>query len=88
MVSLIKYIIKSLKFCDGKLYLLQFIINKIFLHEQVSEMCEPLVTDICMSLKPLRFKDGPIKNGNIENDPLAMGTTLFELYLVLQRFSM
>lgn len=53
---------------------------------KISEICEPLVTDVCMTLKPLKFKD-QAKNGEYENDPLAMGTTLFELYLILQRFA-
>uniref|UniRef100_A0A1B6MMV1 C2 domain-containing protein n=1 Tax=Graphocephala atropunctata TaxID=36148 RepID=A0A1B6MMV1_9HEMI len=54
---------------------------------KVCEMTEPLVNDICATLKPLRYKERPRANDNIEDDPLALGTSLFELYLALQRFA-
>ncbi|XP_054263461.1 protein unc-13 homolog 4B-like isoform X2 [Macrosteles quadrilineatus] len=53
---------------------------------KVSEMTEPLVNDICASLKPLRYKDNS-HTANMEDDPLALGTSLFELYIELQRLS-
>lgn len=48
-------------------------------------MCEPFITRICMNMKPINFEE----NGRfvVENDPLAMGTSLFELYIGIQKFS-
>lgn len=52
-------------------------------------MTEPLVNEICAMLKPLRYKEREaLKPDAIEDDPLALGTSLFELYLDLQRFAM
>ena len=43
------------------------------------------MNEVCEQLRPLRFND-PVNGENIEREePLAMGTTLFELYLALQR---
>ncbi|KAK7866889.1 hypothetical protein R5R35_006049 [Gryllus longicercus] len=53
---------------------------------KVSELVEPVVEDVCRSLKPLKFTSEISSEVN-ENDPLTMGTKLFELYLILQRFS-
>ncbi|GLH12149.1 Synaptotagmin 1 [Gryllus bimaculatus] len=53
---------------------------------KVSELVEPVVEDVCRSLKPLKFTSEIPPEVN-ENDPLTMGTKLFELYLILQRFS-
>ncbi|XP_050543331.1 protein unc-13 homolog 4B isoform X2 [Daktulosphaira vitifoliae] len=52
---------------------------------KISEMCEPFITRICMNMKPINFEE----NGRLEvdKDPLAMGTSLFELYMSIQKFS-
>ncbi|XP_026805055.1 protein unc-13 homolog 4B isoform X2 [Rhopalosiphum maidis] len=51
---------------------------------KISEMCEPFITRICMNMKPINFEE----NGRfqVDNDPLAMGTSLFELYMGIQKF--
>ncbi|XP_052755343.1 protein unc-13 homolog 4B isoform X2 [Galleria mellonella] len=72
------------------------------LYEQkVAALVEPEAKEVCKSLKRLQYHEGSTKsihlaggiNGEstlgtpqVENEPLAMGTTLFELYLTLQRF--
>lgn len=68
---------------------------------KIASLVEPEVTDVCKSLKRLQYNDGSTSsvhlaggiNGatglgdhKVESEPLAMGTTLFELYLTLQRF--
>ncbi|XP_021939432.1 protein unc-13 homolog 4B isoform X2 [Zootermopsis nevadensis] len=53
---------------------------------KVAELVEPVVTEVCKSLKPLKFNDRAT-DGICDNDPLLMGTTLFELYLIVQRFA-
>lgn len=53
---------------------------------KVCEEAEPVVSDVCGQLRPLRFND---PDANVEKEePLSMGTTLFELYLALQRLSL
>lgn len=52
-------------------------------------MCEPEVTVICKSLKKLNYTGyNDLTNGDANVDPLTEGTSLFELYLALQRFAM
>ncbi|XP_069677889.1 protein unc-13 homolog 4B isoform X4 [Periplaneta americana] len=53
---------------------------------KVAEIVEPVVTEVCKSLKPLKINDRSA-DGICDGDPLSMGTTLFELYLVVQRFA-
>ncbi|PNF14104.1 unc-13-like protein 4B [Cryptotermes secundus] len=53
---------------------------------KVAELVEPVVTEVCKSLKPLKFNHGA-GDGIYDNDRLLMGTTLFELYLIVQRFA-
>jgi hypothetical protein len=53
---------------------------------QITELVEPVVTEACKSLKPLKFNNAEA-DGIYDNDPLLMGTTLFELYLIVQRFA-
>lgn len=53
---------------------------------KIVELVEPVVTEVCKSLKPLKFNDRA-QDGIYDNDPISMGTTLFELYLVVQRFA-
>ncbi|KOB79071.1 putative succinate semialdehyde dehydrogenase, mitochondrial [Operophtera brumata] len=67
----------------------------------IASLVEPEVLEVCKSLKRLRYSEGStnsvhlagglsgetgIGTPTVENEPLAMGTTLFELYLTLQRF--
>ncbi|XP_049872647.1 protein unc-13 homolog 4B isoform X2 [Pectinophora gossypiella] len=68
---------------------------------KIASLVEPQVIEVCKGLKRLQFNEGSSNtvllaggvNGEtglgtpkVENEPLAMGTTLFELYLTLQRF--
>ncbi|XP_060801527.1 protein unc-13 homolog 4B isoform X1 [Amyelois transitella] len=72
------------------------------LYEQkIASLVEPEAKEVCKSLKRLQYDEGSTKsvhlaggiNGEtrlgdpkVDNEPLAMGTTLFQLYLTLQRF--
>ncbi|XP_046385161.1 protein unc-13 homolog 4B isoform X2 [Ischnura elegans] len=53
---------------------------------ELSEVAKPIVTDACWKLKPLRFSDNP-EDVMTDSEHLQMGTSLFELYLILQRFA-
>ncbi|KAL4716125.1 hypothetical protein ACJJTC_013902 [Scirpophaga incertulas] len=68
---------------------------------KIASLVEPDVIQVCKSLKRLNYDEGSTNsvhlaggiNGEtavgaptVESEPLAMGTTLFELYLTLQRF--
>jgi len=53
---------------------------------QIAELVEPVVTEVCKSLKPLKFNNTEA-DGIDDNDPMLMGTTLFELYLIVQQFA-
>lgn len=50
-------------------------------------MCEPFITQVCMNLRPINFKENGEFGTDNDNDPLAMGTSLFELYVEIQKFS-
>ncbi|XP_045499382.1 protein unc-13 homolog 4B isoform X2 [Colias croceus] len=69
--------------------------------DKIASLVEPEVLQVCKSLKRLRYSEGSTNsvhlagglNGetglgtpDVGSEPLAMGTTLFELYLALQRF--
>lgn len=69
--------------------------------DKIASLVEPEVTQVCKNLKRLRYSEGSTNtvylagglNGEtglgapeVGSEPLAMGTTLFELYLALQRF--
>ncbi|XP_022115122.2 protein unc-13 homolog 4B isoform X2 [Pieris rapae] len=69
--------------------------------DKIASLVEPEVMQVCKSLKRLRYSEGSNNsvylagglNGDtglgtpdVGSEPLAMGTTLFELYLALQRF--
>ncbi|CAK1555317.1 unnamed protein product [Leptosia nina] len=69
--------------------------------DKIASLVEPEVLQVCKSLKRLRYSEGSTNsvhlagglNGatgmgtpEVGSEPLAMGTTLFELYLALQRF--
>lgn len=59
-----------------------------FYQAKISTLCEPDVVDICKNLKRPKYNgymDGSIQN-NGEKADLSEGTTLFELYLSIQRF--
>ncbi|XP_065338040.1 protein unc-13 homolog 4B isoform X3 [Cloeon dipterum] len=53
--------------------------------ERVFGLVEPVVQQTCKNLKPLRFNEDPTQ-GLYDNDDITMGTSLFELYIALQRF--
>jgi len=57
-----------------------------FYETKIAELVEPVVTEACNSLKPIKFNNTEV-DGIDDNDPLLMGTTLFELYLIVQRFA-
>lgn len=53
---------------------------------KISETCEPLIDQVCAKMRSSHFdeNDGQFE---IDNDPLAMGTSLFELYIAIQNFA-
>ncbi|XP_060523502.1 protein unc-13 homolog 4B [Cylas formicarius] len=56
-----------------------------YYESKISNMCESDIEEICTNLKRVDF--GEVDNDNsLEEDPLSEGTTLFELYLAIQRF--
>ena len=48
-------------------------------------MIKPTVTSIWKGMSPLKFKDST-EDGIYDNDPLDLGSDLFELYISLQKF--
>jgi hypothetical protein len=52
---------------------------------QFSETIEPTIASIWTCMNPLKFKDNT-EEGIYDNDPLAVGSGLFELYTSLQKF--
>lgn len=58
-----------------------------FLIFQICELTKPLVGEICSNLKPLKFKGNllDIDKNNADYENLTIGTSLFELYLALQK---
>ncbi|CAH1131281.1 unnamed protein product [Ceutorhynchus assimilis] len=61
-----------------------------FYQARVATLCEPDVREICKNLKTLDNSDYKFGEGFVNEDPtvdpLAEGTSLFELYLAIQRF--
>lgn len=57
----------------------------VFYQAKVSTLCEPEVKEICKNLKKLHYNFNSLPDAT---DPLLEGTSLFELYLAIQRFSM
>ncbi|KAJ6638361.1 Protein unc-13 like 4B, partial [Pseudolycoriella hygida] len=58
----------------------------VYYEEKLSEYIEPIINDVCKNLKRLSLPDDryqPLP----EHEEVNMGTTLFELYLVLKRFA-
>ncbi|XP_058467926.1 protein unc-13 homolog 4B isoform X4 [Malaya genurostris] len=53
---------------------------------KLAELIKPCVENICRGLKRIDIPESNT-NGMIEYEDINMGTTLFELYLVLKRFS-
>lgn len=53
--------------------------------EKICALAENDVREACDLLKPLNLDD--LGENGARDEMLAMGTTLFELYLCLQRFS-
>jgi hypothetical protein len=62
------------------------IIYKIY-DEEIYQLIQPEVEKTCKNLKQLRFNDDA-SQGIYDNDSITMGTSLFELYLALQRYVM
>ncbi|XP_048522874.1 protein unc-13 homolog 4B isoform X8 [Dendroctonus ponderosae] len=62
----------------------------IFYQAKISTLCEPEVRQICKNLKTLDYSGYDFGNGPVNTDPtvdpLAEGTSLFDLYLTIQRF--
>lgn len=77
-------IISSLLFCSK----LQFKLSSIlfeFYDRKLTELIQPIVTQICSQIKRIDVPDDqfqPLPDLSATN----MGTTLFELYLILKRF--
>lgn len=58
----------------------------VYYEERLSEYIEPIINGVCKNLKRLSLPDDryqPLP----EHEEVNMGTTLFELYLVLKRFA-
>ncbi|KAJ8716635.1 hypothetical protein PYW07_003262 [Mythimna separata] len=66
---------------------------------KLASLVESEIVDVCKSLKRLRYSEGStttlaggingetgLGSSSVGSEPLTMGTTLFELYLTLQRF--
>ncbi|CAH1161909.1 unnamed protein product [Phyllotreta striolata] len=56
----------------------------VFYQEKVTSLCEPEVRDICRNLKKIQYES---TDGENAEDPLCDGTSLFELYLAVQKFA-
>lgn len=59
----------------------------VFYEARLAEHVEPVVTDVCKNLKRISMPD---YSGGVlvpEHEELNMGTTLFEVYLVLKKFA-
>ncbi|XP_055524465.1 protein unc-13 homolog 4B isoform X3 [Wyeomyia smithii] len=52
---------------------------------KLAELIKPCVEDICRDLKRIQIPDS--NSGSLDYENINMGTTLFELYVVLKRFS-
>ncbi|KAJ8979445.1 hypothetical protein NQ317_006759 [Molorchus minor] len=60
----------------------------VFYQAKISSIAEPEVTKICKGLKKLDYTGySSIPNGTTNTDHLTEGTSLFELYLAMQRFA-
>ncbi|KAJ8944670.1 hypothetical protein NQ318_015878 [Aromia moschata] len=60
----------------------------VFYQAKISTMVEPEVREICKGLKKLNYTGyNSLTNGDANTDPLTEGTSLFELYLAVQRFA-
>ncbi|KAL1506494.1 hypothetical protein ABEB36_005849 [Hypothenemus hampei] len=61
-----------------------------FYQAKIATICEPEVREICKNLKTLQYTGfsfgANTKNSDPATDPLAEGTSLFNLYLTIQRF--
>ncbi|XP_014272983.1 protein unc-13 homolog 4B isoform X1 [Halyomorpha halys] len=52
---------------------------------KVCELVEPCVKNICSALKPINF-DCDVNGLDDDHEVMSIGTSLFELYLILQKF--
>lgn len=53
----------------------------------MADYIEPKVVQVCKSLKRIHLEDDKSPQ-HVENSDISMGTSLFELYLVLKRFAL
>ncbi|XP_067616077.1 protein unc-13 homolog 4B isoform X2 [Eurosta solidaginis] len=51
------------------------------------DICKSIIEDVCSHIKRLDILEDITEYTDIDTESLTMGTTLFELYLVLKRFS-
>lgn len=58
----------------------------IFYEKRLTQLIEPEIQEICKCLKRLRYDEAISQANAAVIGPLAQGTTLFELYLVIQKF--
>lgn len=55
--------------------------------EKLAEIIQPIVEEVCNTIKSIEFRIGQAAIEQLDSyENVNMGTTLFELYLVLQRF--
>ncbi|XP_026840156.1 protein unc-13 homolog 4B isoform X1 [Drosophila persimilis] len=96
----LQYIIKLIQMIRSDLQRAMEYFDKLFYHKiqlnysailyllydsKLNEICEPIVKDVCNNIKRLDVPDDQFEYlPKIDN--LNMGTTLFELYLVLKRY--
>ncbi|CAH1967098.1 unnamed protein product [Acanthoscelides obtectus] len=60
----------------------------VFYQARICILCEPDVIEICKNLRSLQYSSyNDLTKQEGSPDPLAEGTSLFELYLALQRFA-
>lgn len=52
---------------------------------KISDMCEPFVKCVCMNMRPINYQEN--EQLQVDSDPLATGTSLFELYMGIQKFA-
>ncbi|CAH1393927.1 unnamed protein product, partial [Nezara viridula] len=80
---------KSIEIFDKHFYSILGIQYAVELYQiydiKVYELVEPCVETVCSALKPINF-DGNVNGLDDDNEAMSIGTSLFELYLILQKF--
>ena len=54
--------------------------------QKVAEVCKDLVESTCDKLKPIIYNENSAENDYV-NDTMTIGTSLFELYLLLKQMT-